>query len=428
MLRLARLLVVALAFVPLVLACGGGGGGGGGGEPDPLAPGADGLADFGTVTLDDRGLSPRLGLTVPASAFGFTIEVVPDVSGPGDFYGLAELAGPDGRIYFSTYADRATPERHWFTPRGAAGFVLPITDRPGMELVPGGGVYRFELLRTTGSTVGSLRVRARVHQGDPAAPGLVDLSVWIAAGQPFDAATAATNARMTQILSVSGAILGTRGLAVGAVVFRDVVDPAFDVVTIFPDDAELRALLSLSASAPRPGALNVFLVRALDDASAPPGTFTAGRAGTLGGPFGDGHDTSGVVVGDDGTRTAARIAQTLVHEIGHQLGLRHTAEQDGTHDLIGDTPDCPPTGTDALCPVEGGGLLMHWQGAALALVSPTQGSVLRAHGLVRYGGAAPKPLPAWVPTPEELHELLALPPVECRERPVHGPLPLLERR
>ena len=99
----------------------------------------------------------------------------------------------------------------------------------------------------------------------------------------------------------------------------------------------------------------------------------------------------------DGGLSANVVGMIAAHELGHFLGLTHTVEQDGSHDLIDDTAECLPQGTDLVCPEAGGGYLMHWQALGGSLLSDGQGRVLRAHPLIApaLGGAlkfAPPPV------------------------------------
>lgn len=422
-----RLALFLVAWTPLVLACGGGGGAGAGdpnaggpadpAAPTPVAPDANGIADFGVVTFDANRLTPELALQVPADAFAITLEAVANVSGEAEIFGLARFFGPDGRVYENRSSVDGLAEHHWAGAIGGAGFVLPITDRPGMGLVLGGGVYKFRFSVNSTATLTSLRVRAIVRSGNSAALGALNLTVWIALGQPFDAATAATNARMTQILAATNGFLAAHGLAVGTVEFRDLFLADSDAVSLPPSSNEFDALIEQTSALTLEGQLNVLLVRSLLDPSDPPGVTTLGKAAQLGGPLRVGTSASGVAVADDGSLASAVVGRVLAHEIGHLLGLRHTVESTGEHDLIDDTPECPANGTSAACPVEGGGMLMHWfREPGAALFTAAQGQVLRAHALVRYGPSVHKRWPTWTPSLEDVEALRLAPPVRCSER------------
>lgn len=126
-----------------------------------------------------------------------------------------------------------------------------------------------------------------------------------------------------------------------------------------------------------------------------------GYAGGLPGALGvQETPASGVIVSIDIHRTSnsfdyAEFGATIAHELGHQLGLFHTTEADGSsNDILSDTPECnlsyDSNGDGQLTPSEcqskDGPYVMFWTtpGGAFAQESwsPNQGDVLRSSPII----------------------------------------------
>jgi hypothetical protein len=120
-----------------------------------------------------------------------------------------------------------------------------------------------------------------------------------------------------------------------------------------------------------------------------------GIAGGIPGPLGvHGTAASGVVVAvgphrfADGSLDVQFTADTIAHELGHQLGWFHTSESDGTeHDCLSDTPQCTvanDTNRDGEvsadeCLEQDGTYLMFWAGdpdTAAQVISDQQAGVV----------------------------------------------------
>lgn len=319
--------------------------------------------DLGAVPLT-AGQSEWLEVDVPPHAISLSIEAL---GPPGAVIALNGFEGPDGTVYEDENflgAFLQTPNAEVFTA------TLPNSDRAEVQLVAGGGVYRFRFTLTSGNA-SALDVRAIVlnRPGGFVDAGQVDLNVFLADGlgvSPGDA-------RLQALLQEVDRIFLQRGLRLGDVDYFDVTDPAFDDVT---SDDEFGDLLEEAAAAPD-ARVNVFFVRTAL------GGGTLGVAARVAGPARNDTRFSGVMVDYDyGSDATAGLI--TAHEIGHYLGLYHTVEADGSHDLIDDTADCPANGTSAECPTAGNDYLMHWR--ALTGTDPVitagQGRVILGHPLV----------------------------------------------
>lgn len=115
-----------------------------------------------------------------------------------------------------------------------------------------------------------------------------------------------------------------------------------------------------------------------------------GRAGGLPGPPGihrnrqAGVFASHASLGGD-ANAELELAQTITHELGHYLGLRHTTEGNGsTFDPIQDTPTCPEIASSWSCPDRFNIMFPYAGGAAWQnILTPDQLRSLRDNPLVR---------------------------------------------
>ncbi|MHC4953388.1 MAG: hypothetical protein ACYTGZ_05815 [Planctomycetota bacterium] len=354
------------------------------------------LVDLGFVSFPSSGfVTPELFVDVPADAIGFTIEAYGGTtSAPtGGAVFLDRLTGPGGRVY----VDEATPfsspyifERIWPTtqlftvpgspwvPRDHATFMVPNTDTPGVQLVPGGGTYSFVLSNNSGSLDGvNVRVIIETRPGGVTNGGHVDLNVFIANGLQATAATAKTSGHLQTILARAHNLLLPAGIGFGDVDYFDLVSPTFD----FGDPFNSGPLFRNSAIASNER-LNIFLVKTSSG-----GLF--GLSGAIPGPRVQGSPIAGIFVIGDEIWNPNDLGSVLAHEVCHYLGLGHTKEAPGggfppwSFDIIDDT--CPGT----VCV---GDLSLYLMDAnantqTMTLLTPGQAHVIRRHILVEPGPA-----------------------------------------
>jgi hypothetical protein len=333
------------------------------------------VLDFGALPL---GATTRetseVEIEVPANAISLTIEAFGDTDGGGPIF-LASLTGPGGKVYVDVADPHAGPylfERNFpsdffqlpVVPLHDSRFQIPNTDDPSVQLVPGGGTYRFRLSNLGGS-LATLRVRVHLElRTSGASDGRFPLNVFLAAGLPVSAAQAATDPPLQEALGEAQRLLGRAGLGFATVTYSKLASPAFD----HPQADDTGPLFERSTIAPGEG-VNVFFVVSIPFAV----------AGAIPGGKRNGTPYSGIVVPYPGTYTPLAIGATVAHEISHYLGLGHTLENPGlpwTHDLILDTTECAvPACDDNLMD-------------AIAIgseLTPGQAHVIRRHHLVEPG-------------------------------------------
>lgn len=325
------------------------------------------VVDFGTVSLSS-GDTPWLEFDVPPHAISFTIEGYGSTS---DDIGLRTLEGPGGKVYENS---SSTGAYIWTDGFEVFTATVPNTDRSDVQLVSGGGRYRFQLMRITGSSPSfTIRVIIQSRPGGVVNDGVLDLNVWLAAGLSVTAASAPSDATLQAVLDETDRILGKRGISLGTISYFKLTNSGYDSVSSV---SEFDDLQRESALAPV-DRLNVFFVKTAL------GGGTLGVTGRVGGPKKNGTTVSGLMVDYDYSN-AQDVGYVVAHEIGHYIGLFHTTESDGTHDFIDDTVECPASGTSGACPTEGNGYLMHW---LVLSVDPTitsgQGRVILGHPCIR---------------------------------------------
>lgn len=281
--------------------------------------------DYGSVPLDPVTFeTPWLAFDVAPEGVGIFLEASGD---PAALLDLVGFEGPSGRIYEDE--DPAGPLDWMHTyPAGAHGSLyveLPNSMMPEVQLVPGGGTYRFRL-RDAAAASDEIRVRATVAQrrAGKVKEGRLDLRVFLADGLSIaNRSDPMSDAKLAAVLGTLDAILGAHGIRLGTITFS-FLDPAYNVVAGVAATENL--LATVTAGLPE-GPLNLFLVKDM-------GVGVTGAAGAVPGPRANGTPYSGVVIDFDATQgitVGANAGHQITHYLGHhdEDGIETVLPEDG---------------------------------------------------------------------------------------------------
>lgn len=344
-----------------------------------------------SVSIPVMQYSADVEVTVPADAISLTLSV--DGGADASFF-LARVTGPDGSEWYSSSGGFGKSRLRPYSWTMGGSQVTYIPNTPNLSLPP--GKYRFSYAADSRSEVGWPVALLKKSASGTVQSGALDVN-FVFVGHPTLTATAAqTNASFQSLVTTFRSRLGEAGITVGDIDYFDLESEVFRFASL--DKADLGALMRKSTTLPD-DRLNVFWVREVRDGGLSGGGIILGvSAGIPGAPIrGSGNSGVAMALGDfpGFGWSATDVAGTLVHEVGHWMGLFHTTESNGqSFDVLSDTPECTTardTNGDGVlsaseCEFYGGTNVMFWSSSyslEQTVLTPNQRFVMLRHPAVR---------------------------------------------
>ncbi len=322
------------------------------------------------------GSAKKFDFTVPSGAEGFFLgpytrdgkKVVPTT-----------LTYPDG----TTLDIRNDYEFMAINPEilgSMAPILFPGSDRAEFRDVFGGGDWSLTV-ETSSSDVCFYAIPQE------SVGSVLDINLYFVGVPGLTAAQAESDRDIGDVEQIVRTIYSKMDVTATVVNYIDVSSAVASNYSIIRDFNDVYDLVASSTS---PGStkeealsVNVFLIDDFNISEAPGllgvSTGIPGVAG-LHGNSGAGLVFSTASLGDDNRQ----LGQTMAHEIGHFLGLRHTTEHGlGVHDPITDTPECLNPQFAALCPDSGNFMFAFALGGQQTGVTGGQEYVVRRNPLVK---------------------------------------------
>ncbi len=333
-----------LALV-LVVACGGGP------SPDDPTPDAgpdarpDAAIEAGGVRRIDLGPvtdGVPVSLAIPERTLGFQLVIQVDASTGAEAVGIERLASPTGEVVIEDYAVAGHGVPIAGSPYGIGSVSIPLSSAASAMPVRAGtwtATFDFPAGKTARAHVLVRSTADGAFHG-----GKLDLRIYLPDGlsiaDPGPAhvvttTSAATDPAVTARLdSLFATLKTTFDLDRGAVEFL----PLPSTFTTIDSDGE--RLDALSRTTPFADGFGLHLVWTQQVTIG--GTTVWGNAAWIPGlPNTPQRWLSGVVIDVASGFPAAADGMTMVHELGHFLGLFHTTEANlTTHDPLADTAEC----------------------------------------------------------------------------------------
>jgi hypothetical protein len=315
------------------------------GQTSPTAPTAPDTGGGINVVCQSTSISGGRALTFDIAASSVAFAVVP--YSQADLVAPSRLLLPNGQVGANFATDHAFMTVNAGILQTVAPVVFPAAPQFQNIVQQGGGRYTLEI--NTSDDSPCYYVLQKSVEGSK-----IDMNIYLVGVNGITAANAAQNAGMRTMLDTMRRIYSKEGVTIRTVRYFDVSGTDRERYRIVRNINDCYGLVSLSR-APGPTlaeklSVNVFLIQGFQVAEAE--GLLGLSLGAPGVPGVHGNEGAGLVFTSEYLSSRADMTgQTLAHEVGHFLGLRHTTEHGGTEaDPIQDTPVCSNPDRGTSCP------------------------------------------------------------------------------
>ena len=303
-----------------------------------------------TQTAGSDGLSGSF--VIPGNSISFLLSIFLDNNNSVVFKSLTDPDGKDVLSSSSTpnlYLDASGSSGSNVIKYGYANVLVPQSP----SFTAKAGIWTFTAYNND-------RVKLALRTGTATSDTTI-------AVQPFITGTTWSAGDISDVLSVMSSIYLKNGLTLTIKSTITITETEYNSVSPTFTNTTTSALVKQGSS----DSVNIFFI---EDYSGS-GSGMLGNAAGMPGSMGDVNSWNGVLASltahATGTALDAQLlGETAAHEMGHQLGLFHTTEKEGTvFDILSDTPECSSSSQDndsngtvtaEECDEFGGDNLMFW--------------------------------------------------------------------